>query len=287
MTAPKKVSKAELHAFVDGQLDAERHREVAEHIPNNPDDAARVAAYEMQNRALQAIFNPVLDEELPHGLTPRRRTPRRIHLLWAAASIVLFVAGGLIGWQAQQIVGTSIEPDFAVARGAAVAHKIFTPQRRHPVEVTADEEAHLVRWLSKVLKAPLRAPRLGDLGFSLVGGRLLSAEKGPAAQFMYEDAKRRRITLYVITDGDWRGQAEFQYTQQGPVGVFYWISGRVGYGLTAEMPRTELLKIVSEIGSEEGYLLILEKQYSAILYAPDAIDLTEEVIKRYDASRSQ
>ncbi len=134
-----------------------------------------------------------------------------------------------------------------VARGAAVAHKVFTPQRRHPVEVTADEEAHLVRWLSKVLKAPLRAPKLTDLGFSLVGGRLLSAEKGPAAQFMYEDTKRRRITLYVITDGNWSTQAEFQYTQQGPVGVFYWISGRVGYGLTAEIPRPELLKIARAV----------------------------------------
>lgn len=247
MNAPKKVSKAELHAFVDGQLDPARHREVEEFLAEDSEAAARVAAYEMQKRALRTMFDPVLEEDLPKGLTPPRRTPRRVHLLWAAASILLFVAGGLIGWQAQRFAGTASEPVSAVARGAAVAHKVFTPQRRHPVEVTADEETHLVRWLSKVLKAPLRAPQLGDLGFSLVGGRLLSAEKGPAAQFMYEDAKRRRITLYVITDGDWQGQAEFQYTQQGPVGVFYWISGRVGYGLTAEMPRPELLKIARTV----------------------------------------
>lgn len=247
MTVSKKVSKAELHAFVDGRLDAARRQEIADHLAENSDAAARVAAYEKQNQALRAMFNPVLDEKLPRGLASRPATPKRVHLRWAAASILLFVAGGLIGWQAQQVAQTGSDPVSSVARGAAVAHKVFTPQRRHPVEVTADEETHLVRWLSKVLKAPLRAPQLGDLGFSLVGGRLLSAEKGPAAQFMYEDAKRRRITLYVITDGDWQGQAEFQYTQQGPVGVFYWISGRVGYGLTAEIPRPELLKIARTV----------------------------------------
>ncbi len=247
MNAPKKVSKAELHAFVDNQLEPARRREVEKYLAESPDAAARVADYESQRQALRTMFNPVLEEDLPKDLSPPRPVPKRIHLLWAAASIVLFVAGGLIGWQLQQFAGKPTEPVFAVARGAAVAHKVFTPQRRHPVEVTADEETHLVRWLSKVLKAPLRAPKLGDLGFSLVGGRLLSADNGPAAQFMYEDAKRRRITLYVITDGNWQGQAEFQYTEQGPVGVFYWVSGRVGYGLTAEMPRTELLKIARTV----------------------------------------
>ena len=43
MTAPKKVSKAELHAFVDGQLDPARRREVEEFLAENPDAAARVA----------------------------------------------------------------------------------------------------------------------------------------------------------------------------------------------------------------------------------------------------
>lgn len=247
MTAAKNVSKAELHAFVDGQLDTARQREVQEYLSENRDAAERVTAYEVQKQALRALFNPVLDETLPDTLIPKPRTTKRIHLLWAAASIVLFIAGGLIGWQAQHIAQIENVPVSDVARGAAVAHKVFTPQRRHPVEVTADEETHLVRWLSKVLKAPLRAPQLGEMGFSLVGGRLLSAEKGPAAQFMYEDADRRRITLYVITDGNWSNPAEFQFTQQGPVGVFYWISGRVGYGLTAEIPRPELLKIARTV----------------------------------------
>lgn len=47
--------------------------------------------------------------------------------------------------------------------------------------------------------------------------------------------------------------------------------------------RKDLLKVIEKIGKEGGYTLVLEKQYSAVLYAPPSIDLTEALIKRYDA----
>ncbi|MCG8642587.1 MAG: OmpH family outer membrane protein [Desulfobacterales bacterium] len=40
--------------------------------------------------------------------------------------------------------------------------------------------------------------------------------------------------------------------------------------------------IVSEIGKKEGYLLILEKKRSAVVYSPENIDITEAVIKEYN-----
>jgi len=56
--------------------------------------------------------------------------------------------------------------------------------------------------------------------------------------------------------------------------------------LTATI-RTDLMKVVSEVGKDEGYTLVLEKQFSAILFAPDTIDLTDEVIKRYNLWKNQ
>jgi anti-sigma factor RsiW len=124
---------------------------------------------------------------------------------------------------------------------------VFAPQRRHPVEVAANEEAHLVAWLSKVIGAPLRAPHLADLGYALVGGRLLSAPEGPAAQFMYEDAKSRRITLYVVRNPLWQGKAEFRFAERRGVSVFYWIEGPLGYALTAEMEPPELFEVARAV----------------------------------------
>ncbi|HEY6000465.1 MAG TPA: OmpH family outer membrane protein [bacterium] len=47
--------------------------------------------------------------------------------------------------------------------------------------------------------------------------------------------------------------------------------------------RKDLLKVIERIGKEGTFTLVLEKQYSAVLYAPASIDLTETLIKRYDA----
>ena len=43
----------------------------------------------------------------------------------------------------------------------------------------------------------------------------------------------------------------------------------------------ETLKIIDEIGKSEGYLLIMDKR--GVLYSPSTIDITDEVVKRYNA----
>ena len=48
--------------------------------------------------------------------------------------------------------------------------------------------------------------------------------------------------------------------------------------------RKDLLKVIEKIGKEGNFTLVLEKQYSAVLYAPATIDLTETLIKRYDVA---
>jgi anti-sigma factor RsiW len=67
------------------------------------------------------------------------------------------------------------------------------------VEVDAGQEAHLVQWLSKRLGRQLVVPDLASAGFRLMGGRLLSAEDGPAVQFMYENGNGERLTLNLRT----------------------------------------------------------------------------------------
>jgi outer membrane protein len=44
-----------------------------------------------------------------------------------------------------------------------------------------------------------------------------------------------------------------------------------------------LAKVVEKIGQEKGYILILEKSSAGILWAPDTEELTDVVIKAYDA----
>jgi anti-sigma factor RsiW len=241
------IRKAELHAFVDGQLDAGRRRDVEAFLAANPEAARRVDAYRRQRRALRALLAPVMDEPLPRALQPPR--PRRlVHVAWAAAAAVMLVAGGLAGWQLRGMgIQNGADGERAVADQAIIAHAVFTPQRRHPVEVGAAEEGHLVAWLSKVLGEKLRAPHLGDLGYALVGGRLLSAPSGPAAQFMYENPEKQRLTLYVVRDPDREGETAFRFVERKGVSVFTWMDGPLGYALAAGIPKAALFPLAQAV----------------------------------------
>jgi anti-sigma factor RsiW len=133
------------------------------------------------------------------------------------------------------------------ARRAAVAHVVYSPEVRHPVEVGADQEAHLVNWLSKRLGTQLKVPDLAPLGYGLVGGRLLPGERGPAAQFMYQDGKGQRLTLYVRTNTDETRETAFRFAQEKSIGVFYWLDRRVGYALSGEVDKAELLRVATAV----------------------------------------
>lgn len=247
------IGESDLHAWADGQLAPERRVEVEAWLAAHPEDAERTAAYRALNAQLRAHFEAVLDEPVPERLEGAAlRRPR-----WrAAAAIAGWIAvgaalGGVTGWQlhAQRAAAPMAQPEAPVlARRAALAHATYAPEVRHPVEVGADQEQHLVAWLSKRLGGEVRAPRLESEGMTLVGGRLLPRDPGPVAQFMYQSAPGRRVTLYVRTEGADQRETAFHFAREGNVQVFYWIDRKFGYALSsADLERDELLRLANVV----------------------------------------
>src|SRR3990172_7067248 len=234
----------DLQAFVDDVLDEARRGGVEAYLAQRPEEAARLHAYRAQDAALRALFDPVLAEPVPAALAARPAARR-----WrpvALAASVLF-AGGAIGWIARGSVAPLPQAAASLARSAAIAHAVYSPEVRHPVEVGADQQDHLVKWLSKRLGTDLRLPKLATLGYDLVGGRLLSGSQGPVAQFMYQDAKGQRLTLYVSTQkGEGRDTA-FRFSQEDKVSVFYWIDRNYGYPLSREIKHDSLLTLATAV----------------------------------------
>jgi anti-sigma factor RsiW len=142
----------------------------------------------------------------------------------------------------------------AVFDDAIAAHRTFSVETRHPVEVGANEEAHLVQWLSKRLGHRLIVPDLDALGFRLMGGRLLPADSAPAALLMYEDGKGTRLSCYYLVTHV-AGETEFQFREQNGVSAFYWLDDGLAYAIAANAPRALLLKVAEIIyqqNSPEG-----------------------------------
>jgi len=247
------ISEAEIQAWADGRLATSRRAEVEAWFAAHPDEAERAAAYCGLNEQLRLHYDAVLDEPVPHRLERAARRRSRLRALGVAAGwIVLGVAVGTVaGWQlhALQAPVPVAQPEAPViARRAALAHATYSPEVRHPVEVGADQEQHLVAWLSKRLGGDVRAPKLDGEGMALVGGRLLPRDPGPVAQFMYQSAQGRRVTLYVRTEGPDQRETAFRFAREGNVRVFYWIDRKFGYALSsADMDRDELLKLANVV----------------------------------------
>lgn len=239
-----KPSEDDLQAFVDDLLAPERRAEIEAHLAGTPDAAERIAAYREQNAQLRARFNPVLDEPIPQRLT--LLAPRRglTHFAIAAGWVVI---GAAIGWLANVSVAKDPVGSSTLAHRAAIAHAVYSPEVRHPVEVGADQQEHLVRWLSKRLGADLKPPILAGSGYELVGGRLLPGDRGAVAQFMYQDARGRRLTLYVSRTTISQGDTAFRYSRENSVSVFYWVDGSLGYALSGDLPKDDLLGVATVV----------------------------------------
>jgi anti-sigma factor RsiW len=242
------ISERELHAYADGRLDAGRRAEVEAWLHNHPEMRQAVAGWRIQNEHLHRTFDPVLDEPVPSRLAETVYAFRRMPPLRLAAAVAWLAVGSVVGYAMRgHLPANAPQPTASLPRQAALAHAVFTPEVRHPVEVGAAEEAHLVAWLSKRLGAELKPPRLSAQGFDLVGGRLLSGEAGPVAQFMYQDARGQRLTLYVQRDAQNGRETAFRYARENGISVFYWLDGRFGYALSGDMEKPDLLRIATTV----------------------------------------
>jgi anti-sigma factor RsiW len=248
MNDNRSIEENDLQAYVDNQLDPARRAEVESYLAVHPEDAKRVQTYQHQNELLSAMFDPVLDESVPTLL--RRpgflRWSRGLRYGAMAASLAL---AAILGWyirgsQQEEVIYSTL------AQQAAVAHVVYVPEVQHPVEVRADQKEHLTKWLSKRLGMPVHAPHLGTAGYELVGGRLLPGGGKPAAQFMYQDVRGQRLTLYISTDSKEGKETAFRYAREGDVSVFYWIDGSYGYALSGEMDRERLLTVAEAVYHE-------------------------------------
>lgn len=252
-----------INALIDGQLPADEQAEVLARLASDPTAQDTHHAWLAQREALRAHYNPLLDEALPETLlaaATRVQQGRQQVMQWwrwggmAAALMLAFGVGwlshGQLDMQAgPQLAGAPAHSAQAFVRQASLAHVVYSPEVRHPVEVPAAQQEHLVQWLSKRLGKPLKVPVLAAQGYELVGGRLLPGEDGARAQFMFQNAAGGRITLYLGAlegnAGSSAGKREtaFRYSADGPVPSFYWVDQGFGYALNGAVSRDELMKL--------------------------------------------
>ncbi len=250
----KAPDENDLHALIDGKLSPEYRAQVEAALVENPALRAEVEAWRAQRNALRELGMNAADGAVPLRFLNIVQPRRAAWMPWLGSA----VAGAMMGvagwfghaWYAGAGEATDMRARFV--HDAVVAHAVYSPEVRHPVEVGADQSAHLVQWLSKRLGAQLKVPALQSQGYELVGGRLLPGGDGARAQFMYQDTAGNRITLYVtvLAKGTSPGTTAFRFEEGNPVAAFYWIDGEFGYALAGNLSRSSLLELSKLVYSQ-------------------------------------
>lgn len=247
---------AQMHAWVDGRMSPEDSLAFEAHLKTSEILWAQAQAWRRQRHQLQELHRHVLSERPPASLHHWYRTSAKVHrhqrwqwvkLGGVASSLVLSMG---IGWSMGQLAQDPPMANFA--KQATVAHVVYQPEQRHPVEVGADQQEHLVKWLSNRLGQRVVVANLESAGFDLMGGRLLPGDGGPPrAQFMYQNRQGDRITLYMGVLPEARTKTEkITLFNHGSVPALYWSANGNAYTLSGHIPESELERLAQHTHSQ-------------------------------------
>lgn len=190
-----------LSAYLDGELDPAEAAAVEAHLETDSEAQRELDALVHADALAQEFFEEQLRDPVPFALAqqirsaklPQPAAPARPAWNAVAASLVLFVLGGIGGYVLNE-PGTSIQTAGWLA-DVADYHQVYASQGRHLVEVGADEAEHIENWLGKTVGVGFSIPDLSSFDLTFEGGRLLVASGKPVAQLMYRQPNGTVIAL--------------------------------------------------------------------------------------------
>lgn len=271
-----RLDTAILMAYVDGEVDIDTAREIEKALAGDADARARVAQMRESAQLARATFADVMYEPVPEAMkaailnAPAKVVPfasrgasagsgggstfRRWALPMAAA-----IAGIVVGLGFGQIDEIG---DFAPLARANLSHQrdawldqvvnfhkvytgIYEGQERALVDFDGEDLPKLESWFGDKLQRDLKVPDLGDLGFSLQGGRLLVVGGRPAAQIVYLSSDAKPLALSILPQPGRDRVPAFE--RRSNTNVLHWRSADYSYALIGTADRELLHKIADHV----------------------------------------
>ncbi len=256
MTASvKPISEEDLHAYVDGLLNAERQRSVEAYLETHPDVMARIRGWQTTREMLQRTLGAAAEEPVPpalniaHLAAARRR--RRMAPMRVAAALVLgFGLGAAGGWMARGPSVAASSGVAALAMQAADAQRAFAGDHVHPVEFRAAELPDVLGWIGDRLGRPVAPPDLTGAGYRLMGGRMLATPEGVACLFMYDDDHGTRISVVMRPMRDQDLTAPMRPVNDAGTFGFVWARDGLGVSVVASKQLPTLHDLSNRVRDE-------------------------------------
>ncbi len=245
MTEYPTPTDEELHAFIDGELDAPRAAKVAAALQRDTVLAKKVAAYNSDKSQLHEVYGPLVDESLPadwvaliaagpkaKSLLVAANSNIRQWAIAAAACVALAVAG----WTLYR-TGEISNHETIVAEAVA-AHTNTLPAP--PPVIGGESTASIV---STALDMPVKTPDLTKMGYQLIGVQVYENQPGgKAVKLDYRNNDKRVFTVYLKPSP---GTPRFEMLKQGDTRICLWQDDVLATVMVGEMSAAEMLRLAS------------------------------------------
>ena len=210
MNNPHFISDEELHAYIDGALEADRAQLVRQALAQNPALAERVALFQADKAMFKTVYAPLAERALPSEWEARiRQKPQaRWRRAYAIAAVFLLVAVSPLAWRA--IAPT---PNLDVVEAALEAR-----EASNQGSIAIGDGGNAARYdpaLRLAVASNVRIPDLSRMGYRLRGLNLY----GKAAEILYRGPQDQLFTLYVRRSD---GTARFDQFERRGLRVCIW-----------------------------------------------------------------
>jgi anti-sigma factor RsiW len=270
------VSEAELHGFVDGDMDRGRREAVQAFLAASPGDASRVETWRRQNEAIRAAFAPVETGPLPwsfplapgaEGVATTRHAAggqaeaRGSHAwrerCFARLIGLSFASGALLAVSAAYLAGRVNAPEAAppASEGLTRAGMNDTFVRRAMSALRAFEPPPAAVRLSPTREGPgqdTAAPILPNLpveGLKLSGVRAMPGERGQMLCLVYARPDEANIALCVEKAGD-PGETVPRVSGNFPSAAIHWRQKGANYALVGALPEAGLRSFADAVHAQ-------------------------------------
>jgi anti-sigma factor RsiW len=239
---PALISEEELHAFIDGELPADRAAVVAAALESDPTLAARVTAFAADKEALAAAFHPIAHQPVPAAWIAlietaaaaepraRRRVPPWARWTVGLAACLVLALGGVALLEQR---GT---PEGSILAQAEAARQERTLALARLTGGALEDVPSRDAKLTHAVGLKLRAPDLAHLGWTLVEIDVYAK----AAALRYRAEGNRTLTLFVRAS---TGAPRFDLFEMGAVRVCLWQDEVIGAVMMGEMSAGQMMRV--------------------------------------------
>jgi anti-sigma factor RsiW len=245
----------DLHAFVDGELDGRRYRQIVAHLANDQAASERVQGYLRQQGELAALREQLADldpppDEITAALTRQLagavRHQRRVRYGAVGSALAATILIGMVGmWGPDP---SQMAERLAFSRQVAEAGPQMLFGRdplKGAAQLVADGDGEVALQLDQQLAAySIRRPDLAAHGLRFVGGDALKGSgDSPSFRLVYADDQDHRVFLFVGAVG---GSADVALTvvPEGHISL-NWRRGAVVFALIGPKDSDQLLEVMA------------------------------------------